>query len=133
MAVITNNFDLIRQAVDAFDSRFTLRALRSTSTLRKSDKFTEAIVHGIRTAFPKPNMGARKVLEAMLPDKATAMQNGTSTPSGKEKDASEEQQLPEIWAYLGILVQVSIDCAKLLGISIFLTFSGPSLRLSTLP
>lgn len=107
MVVIVNNFDLIRQAVDAFDSRFTLRALRSISTLRKSDKFTEAVVHGIRTAFPKPSMGARKVLEAMLPDSATAMQNGTSTPSGKEKDAAEEQQLPEIWAYLGILVQVS--------------------------
>lgn len=108
MAVITNNFDLIRQAVEAFDSRFTLRALRSISTLRKSDKFTQAIVHGIRAAFPKPNMGARKVLEAMLPDDAKTMQNGTSTPSGKEKDASEEQQLPEIWAYLGILVQVGI-------------------------
>lgn len=107
--VITNNFDLIRQAVDAFDSRFTLRALRSTSTLRKSDKFAEAIVHGIRIAFPKPNMGARKVLEAMLPKSATAVQNGTSTPSAKDKDASEEQQLPEIWAYLGILVQVSIS------------------------
>lgn len=107
MAVITNNFDLIRQAVDAFDPRFTLRALRSTSTLRKSDKFTQAIVHGVRTAFPKPNMGARKVLEAMLPDSATAVQNGVSTPAG-DKDASEEQQLPEIWAYLGVLVQVSM-------------------------
>ena len=77
--VIINNFELIKQAVDAFDSRFTLRALRSISTLRKSDKFAEAIVQGIRTAFPKPNMGARKVLESMLPESATSMQNGTST------------------------------------------------------
>jgi len=63
-------------------------------------------VQGIRTAFPKPNMGARKVLESMLPESATSMQNGTSTGS-KDKDAGEEQQLPEIWAYLGNLVQVS--------------------------
>ncbi len=66
----------------------------------------------MRTAFPKPSMGARKVLEDVLPDNVTAMQNGTSAPSAedKKKDASaEEQQLPEIWAYLGILVQVGRD------------------------
>ncbi|KAK5169185.1 26S proteasome non-ATPase regulatory subunit [Saxophila tyrrhenica] len=106
--IIINNFDLIRQAVDAFDSRFILRALRSISTLRKSDKFAEAIVQGVRTAFPKPTMGARKVLEDMLPENVTAMQNGTSS-SGEDKKrdgSTEEQQLPEIWAYLGILVQV---------------------------
>jgi 26S proteasome regulatory subunit N3 len=105
--VIVNNFDLIRQAVDAFDSRFTLRALRSISTLRKSDQFAKAIMHGVRTAFPKPNMGARKVLEEMLPENVTAMQNGTASGDEKKKEGStEEQQLPEIWAYLGILVQV---------------------------
>ena len=64
-------------------------------------------MQGIRTAFPKPNMGARKVLESMLPESATSMQNGTSTSGSKDKDAGEEQQLPEIWAYLGNLVQVS--------------------------
>ena len=108
MPVITNNFDLIRQAVDGFDSRFTLRALRSISTLRKSSKFPEAIVTGIRTAFPKASMGARKVLEEMLPKEALSSQNGVSTESSREKGTSEEQQLPEIWAYLGILVQVRI-------------------------
>ena len=106
--VIINNFALIRQAVEAFDSRFTLRALRSISTLRKSDKFAEAIVLGVRTAFPKPNMGARKVLEEMLPDSVTTMQNGVAEADKKEKEKDgDEQQVPEIWAYLGILVQVS--------------------------
>ena len=95
--------------MDAFDSRFTLRALRSISTVRKSDKFADAILHGIRTAFPKPNMGARKVLEEMLPDEITATQNGVASSGPKDKDAAEEQQLPEIWAYLGILVQVGGD------------------------
>ena len=64
-------------------------------------------MQGIRTAFPKPSMGARKVLEEMLPDTVTAIQNGVGASAGKEKDGPEEQQLPEIWAYLGVLVQVS--------------------------
>lgn len=52
-------------------------------------------------------MGARKVLEEMLPEKVTAMQNGVAATAGKERAAGEEeQQLPEIWAYLGVLVQV---------------------------
>ena len=57
-------------------------------------------------------MGARKVLEEMLPDDITAQQNGTSTSTAEEKkkdgSSGEEQQLPEIWAYLGILVQVHL-------------------------
>ena len=111
--VIINNFTLLRQAVEAFDSRFTLRALRSLSTLRKSDRFAEAITLGVRTAFPKPNMGARKVLEEMLPENVTSNKelNGVADEGKKEekkKDGEEEQQLPEIWAYLGILVQVCL-------------------------
>ena len=68
-------------------------------------------MQGVRTAFPKANMGARKVLEEMLSESVTSSQqtNGVASTSGKEKDgkdADEQQQLPEIWAYLGILVQV---------------------------
>lgn len=72
--------------------------------MRKSDKFGEAVVTGVRTAFPKSNTGARRVLEEMLPAQGVSNQNGVS--AGKEKD-SQEEQLPEVWAYLGILVQVS--------------------------
>lgn len=98
--------------MEAFDGRFTLRALRSISTLRKSDRFAEAITLGVRTAFPKPNMGARKVLEEMLPESVTSNKelNGVADEGKKDdkkKDVEEEQQLPEVWAYLGILVQVS--------------------------
>ena len=113
LLVITNNFTLLRQAVEAFDSRLTLRALRSTSTLRKSDRFAEAVTLGIRTAFPKPNMGARKVLEEMLPESVTSnsQANGSADDGKKDvqkKDVEEEQQLPEVWAYLGVLVQVTL-------------------------
>lgn len=75
--------------------------------MRKSDRFAEAIVLGVRTAFPKANMGARKVLEEMLPESATTMQNGVADGEKKDKEKDgDEQQAPEIWAYLGILVQV---------------------------
>ena len=100
--VIINNLQFINQAVDNFDSRFTLRALRSIATLRKSDKFAEALVVGIRTAYPKASNKGRQILEQLLPESHQA--NGTA--AGKEKDTAEEQTHPEIWAYLGVLVQV---------------------------
>ena len=99
-----NNFALLNQAVDSFDSRFILRALRSISTLRKASNFAEVILLGIRTAYPKPSNRGRQILEELLPEQHT--QNGTSVPNGKDKDSLEEQTNPEIWAYLGVLVQV---------------------------
>jgi len=59
-------------------------------------------------------MGARKVLEEMLPENVTSATNGTAAVTNgkekeKEKEGEEPQQLPEIWAYLGILVQVRLS------------------------
>ncbi|WPH00138.1 Putative 26S proteasome regulatory subunit rpn3 [Acrodontium crateriforme] len=101
--VIINNFGLIVQAVNTFDHRFTLRALRSISTLRKADNFAEALVKGIRTAFPKPSNNARRVLEEALPAQHTTVTNGTASNGAK---VPEETQFAEVWAYLGVLVQV---------------------------
>lgn len=54
------------------------------------------------------------MLEELLPENVTSapqqqtpQQNGTANTS-KEKEGGEDQQLPEIWAYLGILVQVHL-------------------------
>lgn len=102
LAVIIDNFGLLSQAVETFDSRFTLRALRSISTIRKSKDAATAILVALRTAFPNPNYPARRVLESLLPQNKEVSQNGTSKAS---KD-SDEEQIPEIWSYLGVLVQV---------------------------
>lgn len=59
-------------------------------------------MQGIRTAYPKASNRGRQILEELLPTKPVT-QNGAAT--GKEKDA-EEQTYPEIWSYLGVLVQV---------------------------
>lgn len=85
-------------------------------------------MQGTRTAFPKPNMGARKVLEEMLPNTATAMQNGVVAGAGKDlKEGVEEQQLPEIWAYLGVLVQVYLPSSITVHLGGILTNKGLSL------
>lgn len=96
-----NNFALLSQAAENFDPRFTLRALRSISTIRKATDLPRPILIAIRTAFPKPNNPMRKVLEDVLPKKGEAVLNGTSTT--KE---GEETQLPEVWSFLSVLVQV---------------------------
>lgn len=106
LAVITNNFALINSAVQSFDSRFTLRALRSISTLRKSPTFAAAIAHAIRTAYPKASNRGRQILEELLPSEAVKeAASSTTTPNG-DAFPQEEQVHPEIWAYLGVLVQV---------------------------
>jgi len=104
--VILNHFALINQAVASFDPRFTLRALRSISTIRKADNFPQALAIAIRTAFPRPQHSARKVLEEMLPVDAASQQNGTAEGHGQDSKL-EVAEVAEVWAYLGLLVQVS--------------------------
>lgn len=101
-----NNINLINQAVDNFDSRFTLRALRSISTLRKAPTFPDAIVLGIRTAYPKASNRGRQILEELMPEKYQKQANGTAGAGAAASKEPEEQLHPEVWAYLGVLVQV---------------------------
>ncbi|KXT13061.1 hypothetical protein AC579_3468 [Pseudocercospora musae] len=103
--IIQNNLTFINQAVDNFDSRFTLRALRSISSLRKAPTFPEAIVLGIRTAYPNPSNRGRQILEELLPAKHRKQTNGTAAPA-KSKDGAEQDPHPEVWSYLGVLLQV---------------------------
>ncbi|KAK0932313.1 26S proteasome non-ATPase regulatory subunit [Friedmanniomyces endolithicus] len=108
--IITNNFNLINQAVDSFDARFTLRALRSIATIRKATDFPEALAFGIRTAFPKPQNNARRVLEEMLPENVRsggAQQNGGGEANGAAVKEQDVVEIAEVWVYLGLLVQVS--------------------------
>ncbi|KAK4903259.1 26S proteasome non-ATPase regulatory subunit [Elasticomyces elasticus] len=107
--IISTNFALINQAVDSFDPRFTLRALRSIATLRKREDFAQALGAGIRQAFPKESNNARRVLEEMLPESVRGQQNGSATSVAEtngKKDEVEVVEIAEVWAYLGVLVQV---------------------------
>jgi 26S proteasome regulatory subunit N3 len=75
--------------------------LRSISSIRKAKDSATAILIAIRTAFPNASNPARRVLEGLLPQNAGAQAIG-----GKAAKETDEEQIPEIWSYLGVLVQV---------------------------
>ncbi|KAF2724215.1 hypothetical protein K431DRAFT_262671 [Polychaeton citri CBS 116435] len=111
--IITDNFKLIDEGVNAFDPRFTLRALRSISTIRKADNLPDPILLGIRTAFTNPKNPARRVLEQVLPAAKSPLANGSTLSEARAGLPDESQQVPEIWAYLGLLVQVFLYDQKM--------------------
>ncbi|CEL07760.1 Putative 26S proteasome non-ATPase regulatory subunit 3 [Aspergillus calidoustus] len=103
---IKTNFTLLERAVAHFDPRFTLRVLRSISSMRKqitSDVLAEVIVD----AYPKSSPTASFLLDAV--DQAGAFESVSSSKmevdTDKTKSASKEM-LPEIDVYLSILVQI---------------------------
>lgn len=106
-ADIRNNFSLLERAVAHFDPRFTLRVLRSISSMRKhltSDVLAEVIVE----TYPSSSSTASFLLEAI--GKAGELGGAPSSSrmevdSEKSKLASREI-LPEIDTYMSILVQI---------------------------
>lgn len=98
---ITTNFGLLEQAVAQFDARFTLRALRSISTVRESPHLPSPLQEAISSAIPSGHP-ARDFLEGAL----GKSQNGTANGDASHKAKEPSGPLPEVWAYLGILVQV---------------------------
>ncbi|KAL2866001.1 proteasome regulatory particle lid subunit RPN3 [Aspergillus lucknowensis] len=104
---IKTNFTLLERAVTHFDPRFTLRVLRSISSMRKQIT-PEVLAKVIVDAYPKSSTTALFLLDAV--NQANAFENiGPSTKmevdSDKNKSASKEI-LPEIDVYLSILVQI---------------------------
>ncbi|KAK7512782.1 26S proteasome non-ATPase regulatory subunit 3 [Phyllosticta citriasiana] len=94
---ITSNFALLERAVGQFDSRFTLRALRSISSLRKRldpEVLTEAIV----SYYPANNFEGNDLI---------ALVGGyRSTSKGYQDSNAKKEVASEVDIYLGILVQV---------------------------
>ncbi|GAB1205742.1 hypothetical protein APSETT445_004421 [Aspergillus pseudonomiae] len=104
---IKTNFTLLERAVAHFDPRFTLRVLRSISSMRKhitSDVLAEVLVE----SYPPSSPTAIFLLEAI--GEAGAFENAVASSkmdveSEKTKSNSKEI-LPEIDTYLSILVQI---------------------------
>ncbi|KAL5356402.1 proteasome regulatory subunit C-terminal-domain-containing protein [Aspergillus floccosus] len=101
---IKTNFTLLERAVAHFDPRFTLRVLRSISSMRKhitADVLAEVIVD----AYPSSNPTASFLLEAI--DQPGAFERTTKMDVEAEKTKSTSKEiLPEIDTYLSILVQI---------------------------
>lgn len=93
---IASNFVLLERAVAQFDSRFTLRALRSISSLRK--RLTpQVLTDAILSYYPQGNEMGKKLVAAI----------GGSVQSSKTSEAnSKKDVVPEVDVYLAILIQV---------------------------
>lgn len=118
---IKSNFALLDRAVTLFDARFTLRALRSISSLRK--RLTpEIIAQAIAESFPATSSStsvAKQLLATIgKQDVALGRPSGsemevdseTKAPAknGSKKDKESKELIPEVDIFLGILIQVHL-------------------------
>ncbi|KAL9484033.1 hypothetical protein ACSS6W_002822 [Trichoderma asperelloides] len=92
VADIKSNFALLDRAVALFDARFSLRALRSISLIRKHLS-QDVIAQAIADTYPANSAEVKTV------------KNGASKKEAKEI-------IPEIDVFLGILIQVYLFDAK---------------------
>jgi len=106
---IRANFALLERAVAQFDARFTLRALRSISSLRKRlDQKTLCDV--IISAYPAESDTAKTLIQAAGIDssmvKSMSEQASKLKANGSSTKSSVHDVAPEIDIYLAILIQV---------------------------
>lgn len=104
---IKANFLLLERAVSHFDPRFTLRVLRSISSMRKhltADVLAEVIIE----TYPPSSLTASFLLDAV--DRKEAFESVvTSSKMAIDSEKSKpfpKEVLPEVDTYLSILVQI---------------------------
>ncbi|KAI9801682.1 MAG: 26S proteasome non-ATPase regulatory subunit [Piccolia ochrophora] len=113
---IKGNFSLLERAVAQFDARFSLRALRSISSVRK--RLTADIIATVISDTYPSTHAAAKTLLATLGKTDFALQKPQSsemeldaepkgqTPQAASKPGPVKEVLPEVDIYLSILVQI---------------------------
>lgn len=118
---IKANFSLLERAVSQFDARFTLRVLRSMSSVRKHlspDLLAQVITETYHASSP----AAKALLASIGKEDALFEQNSGSEMEvdipAKEKvqgtrtTPSQKDVLPEVYAYLSILIQIFLYDTK---------------------
>lgn len=96
---IKQNFTLLERAVTLFDSRFTLRVLRSIASLRR--KVTpEILAKVVDEYYPDDHPSVNHLLGAIA-GQAGLIRRGNTEPKRSQQDV-----LPEIDVYLHLLVQI---------------------------
>jgi 26S proteasome regulatory subunit N3 len=108
---IKANFGLLERAVTQFDPRFTLRVLRSISSIRKHLS-ADVLAHIISDTYPSSSPMAKSFLDVLSkehkPSKDAASEMEIdSKPPGKT-GAAPRDVLPEVDVYLAILCQVHL-------------------------
>ncbi|KAF2455296.1 proteasome regulatory subunit C-terminal-domain-containing protein [Lineolata rhizophorae] len=119
---IRGNFALLERAVAQFDTRFTLRALRSISSLRKRLS-PRIICQAIVMTYPQGDPTAKTLMQATgeSPDalrdvlaKVEDMQmtDAVTTNNAGSKQKEPKEVIPEIDIYIAILIQVYLYDTK---------------------
>ncbi|CAG5185092.1 uncharacterized protein ALTATR162_LOCUS11220 [Alternaria atra] len=106
IADIRGNFVLLERAVAQFDTRFTLRALRSISSLRK--RLTDRVLCSVIILTYSPNNAtARNFIEYIGMD-GEAIQSVVSQYKEEVQlnKNNTKEPLPEVDVYIAILIQV---------------------------
>ncbi|OGE54263.1 hypothetical protein PENARI_c006G05817 [Penicillium arizonense] len=104
---IKTNFTLLERAVAHFDPRFTLRVLRSISSMRKHIT-PEVLAEVIVDTYTASNSTASFLLEAL--GNSDAFENAPASSQmevdSEKSKAAPKETLAEVDAYLSILVQI---------------------------
>ncbi|KAL2752116.1 hypothetical protein ACRALDRAFT_2114270 [Sodiomyces alcalophilus JCM 7366] len=125
VAEIKGNFALLDRAVALFDARFSLRALRSISLIRKRldpDIIAQAIVDTFPATVTSGN-AAKQLLIAIGRESMPLGRSGSSemevdsdssvkTPAKNGAKKEVKEIIPEIDIFLGILIQVYLFDSK---------------------
>lgn len=124
VADIKSNFALLEKAVAHFDARFSLRALRSISSLRKrltSDIIAQAIVETFPATVVSGNAAKQLLLSIGKEGLQLRRQPGSEMeidgePRSQAKSNASKKEvkeiIPEIDIFIGILIQVFLYDSK---------------------
>lgn len=109
VADIKSNFPLLERAVTLFDARFSLRALRSISSLRK--RLTPDILAQVITETYQSTSPVAKSLLVAIDREHASFTKQPSTEmevdgESKSKKKDQKEVIPEIEIFLGILTQI---------------------------
>jgi 26S proteasome regulatory subunit N3 len=112
---IKANFSLLERAVSQFDPRFTLRVLRSISSIRKQLS-ADMLAQVISDIYAPSNLMAKSFLDVLgkehNPDKDGATQMDVDTKPTTKNSTSPKDVLPEIDIYISILCQIHLYDAR---------------------
>lgn len=123
LADIKSNFALLDRAVALFDARFTLRALRSVSSIRKrlTPDILAQVIAETFPASPASGVVAKQLLVALDRENTTLGRTSAGDadvdgePKASAKNGSKKDNkdiIPEIDIFLGILIQVHLYDSK---------------------
>lgn len=107
---IKTNFTLLERAVMHFDPRFTLRVLRSISSMRKhlnADLLARVIVETYQRSDPRaPLLLGALGKESAFDDASQDVAMEDSEPKPATKSTGPKEILPEVDLYLSVLIQI---------------------------